>query len=1086
MATSPHEGLRQKLSAIVVIVIGLVMLPFVLIAASFLQNQGREQSEHELVAITHLVGALLASQHETLARTAARLADGLQAHWSGRFALRPRRGDEAGPGLLLDGRPVASLGAELARFAGDKRGTLVALLARDGARFVTCADSSLRSAAASPFQSLDGSMVPLDVLMSAGRWSGVLRHDGVPWLAELRPLFDASGQVVGLLLVASDLGADLRGLKDRLRDFAIGASGYIFVIDAHPGPQFGSFVLHPTREGENPLAAAGGEMRATMEQLLHDGDQVVAYRWQNPRRGETEARDKIAALTVYRPLDWVIGASSYADEFGRTATVSRRYMIGAAVLMAVLLVAALNLAIGRLVITPMLRLQRTLRTLSRGNEVVVHSQDERALLDGICGVLVEVGGFRFARIGLADAAGPPLAGAAAAGSAAAFEAALRAGKEGGADPAEAALHGGRVIHWCNLAAESPPLKRAGAAAGCAALVAFPLQEGARQLGVLSIGAAHAREFDRAGTALLQELADDLSFGIASLRTAAAHRAAEAALRLHERALEASRDGILIIEPDAGHHRLRYANPALERITGLRREALVGARLSALTTFDTVSLAALATAIDSRRETVVEITGRLADGSPLWCECSLAPVTEGERVTHVVGVIKDVTERVSYLRQLEHQAKYDALTGLPNRSLLDDRLQQGLIAARRRGRMLAVAFLDIDHFKLINDKLGHRSGDHLLQWVAERLGTALGDGDTAARLGGDEFVLVLPDLRDEQSAYLALRRVQQAMMRPVSLDGESFLVTVSLGVSLYPKDGDDAETLLRNADMAMYQAKEGGRDTIRFFTAEMNVRVQERVALEQALRRVLERDELRLNYQPVVMAEGGEVIGAEALLRWRHPSLGNVAPLRFVPLAEELGIIGPIGEWVMAGACRQAMAWAAAGRPLRVSVNVSARQFRDADFPERVAAILAQSGLAPGLLELELTESVLMGEAEHTVRMLRRLKDIGVRIAADDFGTGYSSFAYLRRFPLDTLKIDQSFVADVEAGGNAEAIVAAIIAMAHSMGLGVIAEGVATAGQHEVLRRHGCDELQGERFGVPMDAAAFAAELAARGAGATPR
>jgi diguanylate cyclase (GGDEF)-like protein/PAS domain S-box-containing protein len=623
------------------------------------------------------------------------------------------------------------------------------------------------------------------------------------------------------------------------------------------------------------------------------------------------------------------------------------------------------------------------------------------------------------------------------------------------------------------------LREAARSAGCGALIGFPLMDGERLLGVLCIGATTPADLDAAGVALLRELAEDLAFGIVSQRTAQARRLAEAALHLRERALESSSEGVFIAEVRGNEPRLIYANPAVERLTGQLGEALDGASLPALTCVEATGLAELRAALVGRRDTSLELTGQRADGSRFWCECSLAPVGEAgaDGAGHVVGVLKDVTERIRYLQQIEHQAKYDALTGLPNRSLMGDRLVQAIHVAHRHGSALAVAFVDLDHFKLVNDNLGHSQGDLLLREVSQRIAGVLREGDTAARQGGDEFVVLLPDLVGEQDGYPVLRRVQQALAEPILIDGHSFYVTCSIGVSLYPRDGNDAETLLRNADMAMYRAKEAGRNAISFFTAEMDRQMQDRLEIEQELRQALERGELSLAYQPQVDVDSGRMCGAEALLRWQHPRLGNVAPLRFIPLAEELGLIGPIGEWVLREACAQAQRWRAAGLgDLRVAVNVSARQFRDPDLPGRVIAILAETGLPPRLLELELTESMLMGAVGRTEETLRRLKQIGVELALDDFGTGYSSFAYLRRFPIDTLKIDQSFVRGMETGANAESIVAAIIAMAHNLGMRVVAEGVETVEQQRQLYEHGCDQMQGYLLGRPVPASELAAAV----------
>ncbi|WP_168735294.1 EAL domain-containing protein [Pseudothauera rhizosphaerae] len=876
-------------------------------------------------------------------------------------------------------------------------------------------------------------------------------------------------------------GGSLDALRRRLGEVVIGESGYIFIIDARPGADYGRFVVHPARGGA-ALGEGDERSRTVIRRLLEQREGALSYAWRNPERGEEAPRRKLAVISMHERLGWLIGASGYEDEFNRTSITSRNYMIAAVLGMAALLVAVLNFAVGGLVVAPMLRLQRLLRTLSRGNETLVHAENEAGLLDGICRVLVDSGGFRFARISLCNDEGRA-AEAAWAGRAEAFAAALAEQDAGGEDPALDAVATRRVVHLVDPTDAGPGLWRAAQAAGCGALIGFPLRHGERVLGALTIGAAVPVDLDTAGVALLRELAEDLAFGIASQRTACARQAAEAALLLRERAIEASSDGVFIADVTAAEPRLLYANPAVQRLTGLPREVLIGAPTGALSSFDAGSLADLRAALATRRDIGLELAGQRADGTPFWCECSLTRVggDDPAAAPHVVGVLKDVTERTLYLRQIEHQAKYDALTGLPNRSLMGDRLEQALHVAHRHRNGLAVAFIDLDHFKLVNDNLGHGRGDVLLREVSLRLARALREGDTAARQGGDEFVLLLPDLAGEQDGYAVLRRVQQSLADPIDVDGRSFFVTCSIGVSLYPRDGNDAETLLRNADMAMYRAKEAGRNAIRFFTVEMDRQVQDRLEIEQELRQVLERGELSLAYQPQVDAGSGRVVGAEALLRWQHPRLGNVPPMRFIPLAEEIGLIGPIGEWVLREACTQARRWLEGGLgELRIAVNVSARQFHELDLAERIAAILEQTGLPAHLLELELTESMLMGDAERTEDMLHRLKRLGIGLALDDFGTGYSSFAYLRRFPIDTLKIDQSFVGAMVAGANAESIVAAIIAMAHSLQMRVVAEGVETAQQQRQLFQHGCDSMQGYLFGRPLPPEEFSALPLLRG------
>jgi diguanylate cyclase (GGDEF)-like protein len=407
-------------------------------------------------------------------------------------------------------------------------------------------------------------------------------------------------------------------------------------------------------------------------------------------------------------------------------------------------------------------------------------------------------------------------------------------------------------------------------------------------------------------------------------------------------------------------------------------------------------------------------------------------------------------------------------------LLNDRIRQAIAFAQRHAKQVAVLFLDLDGFKHINDSLGHPIGDKLLQSVAQRLVDCVRASDTVSRQGGDEFVVLLSEVEQAEDAAITARRMLQAISEPHSIDHHDLHVTTSIGVSICPDDGSDPETLIKNADTAMYQAKESGRQTFKFFRPAMNVRAVERQSIEEGLRRALEREELSLHYQPKIDLRTGAITGAEALLRWTHPTRGAVSPAQFIPVAEACGLIVPIGAWVLRQACAQARAWVDAGLPpMTLAVNVSAREFGDDNFPDGVFKILAETGLAPGALELELTETVLMKRAEAAAVVLQSLKERGVQVALDDFGTGYSSLSYLRRFPVDTLKIDQSFVRQISTGGADTTLVTAVIAMARGLKLRVVAEGVETLEELEFLRAQGCDEAQGYYFSRPVPAPQFA-------------
>jgi diguanylate cyclase (GGDEF)-like protein len=420
------------------------------------------------------------------------------------------------------------------------------------------------------------------------------------------------------------------------------------------------------------------------------------------------------------------------------------------------------------------------------------------------------------------------------------------------------------------------------------------------------------------------------------------------------------------------------------------------------------------------------------------------------------------------RQMAHSAEHDFLTGLPNRMLLNDRVGQAIALATRHMKKVAVLFLDLDGFKHINDSLGHPIGDKLLQSIAKRLVDSIRGSDSVSRQGGDEFVVLLLDLDQAEDAVVTARRLLQAVAQPHSIDQHDLHVTASIGVSVYPDDGLDADTLIKNADTAMYQAKENGRRSFQFFKPAMNVRAVERQFIEEGLQRALERQEFVLHYQPKVNLMTGAITGAEALIRWTHPTRGPISPAQFIPVAEDCGLILPIGAWVLREACEQARAWTDAGLPVTsVAVNVSAMQFRDKNFLDHLFVILGKTGLDPSSLELELTESVLMKHAASTTTILQTLRESGIRVAVDDFGTGYSSLSYLRKFSVDAVKIDQSFVRQISVAGEDTTIVKAVIGMARGLKLRVIAEGVETLEELVFLRAYRCDEAQGYYFSRPV-------------------
>ena len=469
--------------------------------------------------------------------------------------------------------------------------------------------------------------------------------------------------------------------------------------------------------------------------------------------------------------------------------------------------------------------------------------------------------------------------------------------------------------------------------------------------------------------------------------------------------------------------------------------------------------------------------RMTDGDEAF-----APITvmRNDEIGELVGNFNRlVLGRRAAEQQIELLAYHDALTGLPNRRLVYDRFLQATAYADRAGAKVALLFLDLDNFKTINDSLGHLIGDALLKEVAARLAECVRDTDTISRQGGDEFLIVLPDLADADATAPVLVKIRERLQDPVDAEGQELTTSASIGVAIYPDDGEDFDTLLKKADTAMYRAKDAGRNTYRFFDEQMNVEAVEHLAMRNGLRRALDRGELVLHYQPQVALAGGAVVGVEALIRWQHPELGMVPPARFIPIAEESGLIVPIGEWVMKEACRQAVAWKKAGLPeLTMAVNLSAVQFKRGDVLQTVVSALEETGFDPHHLELEMTESILIHNTESVLAVVGRLKRLGVTLSIDDFGTGYSSLSYLKRFAVDKLKIDQSFVRDLATDPDDAAIVSAIIQMARSLGLKTLAEGVEDAGTLAQLAGLGCDQVQGFHYSRPMPPEELPALLAA--------
>ncbi|MDK2846684.1 MAG: hypothetical protein PWP34_37 [Desulfuromonadales bacterium] len=542
---------------------------------------------------------------------------------------------------------------------------------------------------------------------------------------------------------------------------------------------------------------------------------------------------------------------------------------------------------------------------------------------------------------------------------------------------------------------------------------------------------------------------------------------EDALRKLSQAVEQSPTAVVLTDPDGN---IEYVNPKFTQTTGYSQEEVIGKNPRFLKSGETSSeeYRDLWDTITVGKEWRGEFHNKRKDGSLVWEHTSISPVRDANGViSHYLAIKEDITDRKRYEEQLQHLATHDDLTGLANRALLQDRLEQSILFAKRSKRLVAVLLLDLDRFKIINDSLGHSFGDRLLQIAAQRLQESVRGADTVARLGGDEFVILLAEVANEEDVGKVAKKILDKLTAPFQIGDREITVTASLGISIYPRDGGDEETLIRNADIAMYRAKEEG-NSFRLYAPEMNLVVHEAMEMEADLRRALERDELLLHYQPKIDLATDEIEGAEALLRWQHPVRGMISPGTFIPLAEETGLILPIGEWVLQEICAQIKTWQASGlKVVPIAANLSARQFRNDDLVTTVSRIMQETELPPRLLELELTESMIMRDPQAAAKTMQELNELGVSLALDDFGTGYSSLNYLRRFPVDCLKIDRSFIADVAEDDSASAVATSIIAIAHSLGLQAVAEGLETERQREFLRKCGCDSYQGYLFSPPL-------------------
>jgi diguanylate cyclase (GGDEF)-like protein/PAS domain S-box-containing protein len=594
---------------------------------------------------------------------------------------------------------------------------------------------------------------------------------------------------------------------------------------------------------------------------------------------------------------------------------------------------------------------------------------------------------------------------------------------------------------------------------------LPVKVNDKIYGILELFSQGPRLFDNELVNLLSILNHQIEFFITRKQN-------EDKLRLLSRAIESNTDGMLIVDVINPSQPIIYANPAFEDITGYSVSEVLGRNCRFLQRDDKnqPELAYLSLAQKQQKEGMAILRNYRKDNTLFWNELHITPVMdESNRVTHYVGIIRDITLRKAIDDQLLYQANYDSLTDLPNRILLEDRIEQSIAYAMRDNKTFAIYYIDLDNFKGLNDSLGYKEGDTLLKQVATRLHSCIKIGDTLARFGGDKFAIILTEANWALSVTDCAQILLDTFNEPFLIKSRNFKISASIGVSTYPKDGEETEILIKNAELAMYHAKGRGKNNYQIYTENLYKHISEQHTLEHHLQLALNKKEFLLQYQPLIHLSSNKIIGFEALLRWQHPELGLVSPLSFIPLAEQTGLIIPIGTWVLKTAMQQNKAWQDAGLPpVKIAVNISLVQFKDENFISKLQEILTTTKLAPQFLELELTESVLMENARQFIDKLNLIKEMGISLAIDDFGTGYSSLSYLKELPIDKIKIDKSFIQDIPDNADDSAITRAIISMAKNLNLRILAEGVETKEQLKFLQENHCDEVQGYLFGRPLN------------------
>jgi diguanylate cyclase (GGDEF)-like protein/PAS domain S-box-containing protein len=717
------------------------------------------------------------------------------------------------------------------------------------------------------------------------------------------------------------------------------------------------------------------------------------------------------------------------------------------------------------------QINRTYAVLSNCNRTLIHAKDEGNFLSDFCKTIVTTGGYLATWIDFINDQCKP--------SQLIAHVSYQAGKnhifKPDMDwyPAEVALKEGKsvvshdVLNDSRFVSWRKELK----SINCNTIICLLIKLEGQVIGALSICAAEKGIFSVQELKLFEKLVEDLAYGVKTLRGHEKQKELQKTLMLRNHALESAKNGITIVDITLPGHPVVYANKAFGEITGYDPNKVVGKSLAFLhgEDIDQPNLRTIKTAIATNESVQVLIRNYRKDGSLFWNQLDIAPVTTGEKeTTHFIGIIDDVTKLKIYQERLEYQASHDELTGLTNRNCLNDRLSLSIAHAKRYSKEVYVLFLDLDNFKNINDSLGHSVGDEFLKQMAKRLAAFGRDEDTVARNGGDEFVLILSNLSRVEDLMTVINRLVTEVSQPIQVNKHTLQVTASMGVSVYPYDGENSEALIKNADIAMYESKKQGKNKYCFYTVELNQYFLEHLNLEHDLREALQQNQFILFYQPKYNLQNKVITGVEALIRWERPESGMMSPDTFIPIAEENNLIIPIGEWVLRTACSQVKAWHLSGFPhITISVNVSSKQLQFTDLYATIANILDETKLESKYLDIELTESAVMKNPKKTALILNKLKCLGVQVSMDDFGTGYSSLSYLKRFPFDTLKIDKEFIKDILDDNDDLELVTTIIQLAKNLNIKVVAEGVETLEQMELLTHKKCDEIQGYLISRPI-------------------